>query len=406
MKLVINRKKALPVFLILILMLPAVSGYIHAIISRVGINIPTSTINQVVWIGALLIYVASFKVRLADLLFYLACIVVATFTFVCIENSWFTIERLFTLIFMTVPCYFLGLLYSDFKDIEDLMYKCSVIVLISNAFYLVFYLSSGKMLLTDNMDWAYKVLPSICLIVNHLFDKKSKMSVCMSILGCFMLLALGTRGPILCLIIFVILKYIKKNGIKKSVCIACVVLIVVELVLSSSAFNTQMLRMGKKLENAGFSPRIVEMLVLRNISDGNGRDSIKETLVEKIKEKPFTGYGIFSDRKLTKGLIDYEYSTKYTEGTYAHNIILEFFCDYGVVLGMILLVIVCLLIFFSFKKIENENSGGFLTFVVCGFVHLFVSGSYLQSTMFFCLLGICTAILRKRVIRDENIMDL
>jgi len=130
------------------------------------------------------------------------------------------------------------------------------------------------------------------------------------------------------------------------------------------------------------------MLLEGDLSDDNGRDSIKERLRGELREDPFKVRGLYADRALTRGLSDEENYVSYTDGTYAHGIWLEMMIDFGVILGTLLLLIIILRV----KKMLTCCTAFSCVipsiFVCCGLMILFFSSSFITNEKFFFLLGL------------------
>lgn len=106
-----------------------------------------------------------------------------------------------------------------------------------------------------------------------------------------------------------------------------------------------------------------------NFATGSsGRGTIYEYALEKIGERPLTGYGIYG--YLYIGL-----------SPYPHNIILEILLQYGVVLGIPLLAILLVFELRLIKKGEFLQLG--ISFYV--YVNLMFSGSYTFNAFFWFL---------------------
>ena len=292
------------------------------------------------------------------------------------------------LTFSILPAFFIGVSVKIEKNTFEPLYKLSIFVLLVSIAY-SFYYMSDRTLLSDNMDYAYKVLPAMLIITSGIFIKDKKLvSIIFTIVSLVFLLALGTRGPILCYIVFVLFLLIKNIGFTKFTIASVILGIALSLFINSTLYTVSLLRISSTLENMGFSTRVVEMLLKDELSDANGRDAIQEKLIYEIREEPLEFRGMFSDRTSTVGLVDKEYSTSYESGTYAHNIFIEFLHNYGVVFGALLLIILLVSVI---KLIVGCKKEIFFIAALCicmGFVHLIVSGSYLTEPCFFMMIGL------------------
>jgi len=128
--------------------------------------------------------------------------------------------------------------------------------------------------------------------------------------------------------------------------------------------------------------------------DAEGRNEYYTYLLSIIKKNYLAINGLFSDRLLLQ--------TEFGEITYAHNILLEFVIDYGIVFGFIFATILIwkLIKYFISKKHDIYSMIFILIFIPKGIMLLF-SGSYLTCADFFVLLAIL--FLRKQE-NDNNML--
>ena len=198
-----------------------------------------------------------------------------------------------------------------------------------------------------------------------------------------LLLSLGTRGPILCLIVFIItyvmffthMRY--KNIIR---------IIVVSMALVAFSFLEQIALFFQSLMiQYGMSTRIFDKFLAEDIGASSGRDYIQMKLYHELCcDTNGLGFGLLG-------------SYKYV-GTYPHNMFLEFFFSFGWVIGTILLILLFVLIIRSFIACRNSrNHVVLLLLFVCGsIIKLQLTGTFLDDALFFMLIGYCINILRNK----------
>lgn len=124
----------------------------------------------------------------------------------------------------------------------------------------------------------------------------------------------------------------------------------------------------------GFYSRSIN-LFLSNEIYLSGRDEIYEMIVQNIVNNPFLGIGIAGDRRVA-------------DGVYAHNIMIEFFANFGVIIGTILITA---LLFKMTKLLFSKDINVYnmmILWISMGFIELLVSGSYLTHIPFWILLGL------------------
>ena len=148
---------------------------------------------------------------------------------------------------------------------------------------------------------------------------------------------------------------------------------------------TELARLGSQsFERWGFSTRIFDFFLEGEFVESKGREYLYRVTLEAIQRRPLLGYGIMGDQVCTGG-------------SYAHNLFLEFWCQFGIFVGSALAL---LLISFVIKALYHarKNAGVLfvLLFVCLVFVKLMISGSYLYESWLYFLIGLSTASLRRR----------
>lgn len=381
--------------LLMCLIYPAIHTYIWRVIiaftSILGLYFSNQAFDTIVWILVVeYIFITSGKltVKVKTLVIYLLFVLVALLSFLFTAYDYFSISVLFKLLIETLPVFLLGS-FIDLKRVSHKqLYIAAIVTLIVSMLYSIYFVNTKDMKLVDNMDYAYKVLPSVLIIVARLFtDQKKKLAIVLSVIGTILLLLQGTRGPLLCLAVFICLMIYKRHGMGKFLLRVGAAVLIVAVVLGSQTVKFKLLDLSKWLDSSGYSSRFITMMIEGELADSNGRDAIKDVLLEDIKEDPFAIRGIFADRQATRGLVDREYGAKHEDGTYAHNLWVEMIYDWGVLLGGVLLLLVFLIVLNFIRKSNKEDAYIGMLFVCTGFVHLFLSGSYLQSVNFFFLIG-------------------
>lgn len=376
--------------LFMLMLFPAINNLAWRVVSIV-IPISNNVFDICVWIG-LCIYLWPWikdKINLCCFLFYLLFSFLAFTSFIFTNYAVFNTSMLCKLVFETM----LVMLWGSCIVLNDQslrkLYKCSIAVMFISIVYILYFLNSGRALARDNMDYAYRVLPAILIIIANLFVNKVKVTNILFVaIGLIFLISLGTRGPVLCAIACVLIMLYKKIGLTRILAVSCAIGIAVSIFMSSTQYTIFMIKASDTLEDMGLSTRFIELMLAENLSDANGRDAIQDKLMGEVKENPYKIRGIYSDRQDTIGLIDTEYSTSYAEGTYAHNIIIEMLYDYGVIIGTILLLVILFFVVRIFYK--NNLTVVYIPVVVvcCGLVHLLLSGSYLTDQLFFFMIGL------------------
>ena len=326
------------------------------------------------------------KIKSTDILFYLGCLLIIILTMLISSDNAVIIEQeIFRMLITVIPMYFVGICYSH-QELENPLFWASLAGVSVMLLYQIYNLYSGQVINADNMDASYKVLPSILYLIYWALTKNQAKYWIIAVLGALMSFIYGTRGPILINIIYFALGIyflltIKKNSSTKLFYL--IAFFIVIFIISSDAVLIPMaLRLSRFFRRYGFSTRIFDYFLVGEITDSNGRDELSVRIIEAIKENPIFGYGIMSDRVIA--------------GNYVHNIALEFFCDFGIFLGIVLLGIIFFMVIKALFITRKHRHFYFILMISClTLVKLWLSGSYLIEPFFFFMLGLCVNYIRK-----------
>jgi O-antigen ligase len=290
----------------------------------------------------------------------------------------------------SLPLYIVGVsLASMEEDYKEILYKLLYILSVLTLFFDIIYhllvresMTYIESLYEGNMSLAYNLLPHCCYISWHAVRKAKPWSVILCVISALYLLLLGTRGAALINLLFIAIAIVAGKDIKKSVVKALVIGCIFGGFLSSHLYETTLRWLETLAKRLGLSVRIFERLLNGGISDSNGRDKIRERVLMKIHQRPAMGNGMYSDRVLLGG-------------TYSHNIVLELWIDFGVIFGTLLLATLIFILFRGYVKEKNINEKGMiLSLTSATLLKLFLSGSWLNESFLFLVLGLSVGAIR------------
>lgn len=199
----------------------------------------------------------------------------------------------------------------------------------------------------------------------------------------------GSRTAFLCGVLFVFFAFFFAGLLnKKSRIILFLVLLVLVLL------STVLLRPIASLLLTIFPSSRTLSLLLTNISFDSGRSEIQSLFLEGIKNNPLAFKGLLSDRFF------YSINNKVTLDitNYPHNFIIEIIYQFGVILGVIfLLMLFWLFVKTMFELRRKRFKNSFLVFLfyfffVSGVLRLFFSSSYLTTFEFYAFVGVAIKI--------------
>lgn len=360
--------------------------YVHAVLLRIPlINSAADFLISAVYI--LLIFLALPQIfrhmKLNDLLFGIAVLLTCLLTFLVFpENTTLLKEKLSSFLLLTFSLYYIGISL-DFERIYPWLYRLSLITIVAFTLYKLFVsapMDEIQSTYEGNMWGAYNFLPHVCLVTIRMLKKPNPLNVTLSIVGIVMLAFLGSRGPLLCVILaiasyLILFKKYKRPFLAYFLIIAAAITLLIFL-------EPIMQFLYELSADLGLSIRIFDKYFGGEISSSTSRERIITKLQAMIWENPIIGHGMYGDRAAI--------------GTYAHNVAVELWHAFGVILGTAVLgsIIFVLLRATLITKKQKDYALLFLPLLFSGFVKLFLSNSLLEEMYLFLLLGVAVNLIR------------
>lgn len=327
------------------------------------------------------------KIKWRDVLFYLVSVLIVLCSMIFDQkNSQYIEKEAYRIIVTVLPFFFIGLCF-DIKKNERLLFWLSLLGCAAVFLYQFYSLYLGRELLYDNMNSAYNVLPSLCFLIYYAFLRKKIKFWLIAILFCVLEFLFGTRGPILCLTVFFLgglyLTVISKKSVTKKLIFLSLFLLIVLVFFYTNFVSNIAQWFSLRFEEWNLSTRIFDYFIEGDIADNSGRDFLYESAINAIKNNLF-GYGLMGDRY-------------FLNGGYIHNIFLEIWCQFGIVLGSgILILLLVVLLRPLFLRIDVENKLFVFMFISLVVPKLMLTSSYLYESNLFFLLGMCVALIRQK----------
>ncbi|HWL26471.1 MAG TPA: O-antigen ligase family protein [Ureibacillus sp.] len=292
------------------------------------------------------------------------------------NNRQYIEEILFPFFFMCLPVFVYAVSLKDWSVLKRVMRKASIIVFVC-GFFLTLTIFTGIAKI-DNYSMAfsyYMLLPSI-LFIDELLDRFSIKAIFISSVSVVSILAIGSRGALLCIAVFIILKLIDPTAPKRMSKVRGFFICAFISIAAFTLVNLQtiLLFLYKWLMQFGLSSRSLKLLMSGDVYL-SGRDDIYGKVLAVIRDNPILGVGITGDRALLNG-------------TYSHNIFLEILVNYGVLIGSFVIIFLFTLIVGIFFVKDPMTYNLSIIWISIGFVSLFVSGSYLTDLSFWTFLGV------------------
>lgn len=327
------------------------------------------------------------RIKTSDHIFVFACLIFYLLNIQLFpQNADVLVNRLFSFSLLTLPYYYIGVTL-DIKRFYKFFYYISVVAVFMCAFYELLYAQSasytGDVDTSEyNMELAYSILPHVLMVSWRALKSFVILNIAPMLLGLMLLLSFGTRGPVICAIVFIAiyLLFIRPSKYQKTmriITVACAVYAMSFL----DQFMTFMQLMTFQL---GMSTRIFDKYFEGELEDSSGRDYIRETLLRELSiDNSLFGHGVLGS---------YPYVN-----TYPHNIVLEFLFSFGWVWGIAILF--CIVYIIAKMLINTHQCEINVTFgiilVIASILKLCFSSTFVDDALFFMLLGYCANSSRK-----------
>lgn len=366
------------------------NGFIYYCTTVLRLAINSTIANFITAVYFLLLFILASKsffrnIKKIDLLVYpvFGLIVILSYIF-NVQNRVNIDSHLLGLFFLVIPCYYVGLNIDDSEKMMNALYKMSVLVIVTNWLYVGVILGTGRQMQYDNLAIAYMVLPHVLMALWFAFRRKKLLSYIIALFGCIFVFLMGSRGPLLSIIVFVMIWFFVNGAKSVKGRITLIVLgVIIILFISGNYWDSFLLYLREQAVSFNLSTRIIDS-VLYGAADGsdNERMRIYGTMWSYIVKKPFLGYGIYGEWMMIN----------YT----AHNMVLELFTHYGIIFGGI--VYICSLwkiVTTAIRSKSNYAKGFILVMCSFGIIRGIYAGSYL-SDYIFLLMGYVVGQSRKR----------
>ncbi len=328
------------------------------------------------------------RLRGSDFVFIMSCIVVFAFEYwVYAKNRAYF--RMLYMEFITgcLPFYFVGVaLRGDDKDVLDWLYRISAVTIVTFSIYMLFVNSmEGLTLSGGDMASAYNILPHSCLAFYYVMKKFKWHRLILFVVSAIAILMMGSRGPVLCLGVFVIVVSVLTIRLNKPYVLIGIIVLSAVFVLIPDLLD-RLMESGYALgERYGLSTRIFDKITSGNFTVSSGRNVIRQKIRYHLRQVPVVGLGIYGDRYVT-------------EGYYAHNFFLEVYAHFGYLLGTIICVSFTLFVVrglaYAFQA-KDESAQGIALVLLCCCIKLMVSSSYLRDLFLWLLIGYVAGLLRE-----------
>lgn len=177
-----------------------------------------------------------------------------------------------------------------------------------------------------SLSFGYNIMLATTVFMYLAFKQKKYQYWILAILGTVLIVVAGSRGPILCLVIFAmlfVLNSVKElSKTKRTLLLIAMITVIAFFMLADIPGLLQGIQ--RFLANNGINSRTLDKFLSGNIAEVNSRDIIWSRAIDMIKDGGLLGYGVYGDRPVISRI---HYSG------YSHNLFLELLISFGPIVG-------------------------------------------------------------------------
>lgn len=281
-----------------------------------------------------------FKKKLLIYCLITAAIIFTSVLFFPSNNVVFKYTSSYFLVNCLLPMVFFGMVH-DFQLLKQKLLKISEIIAILTMIVLVLKIAAPRLggefsLGYYSMGFGYACLVPMLFLMFEFVQKPNVKYGLYVVVMLLAIMSLGSRGPLVGILSFAIIAFIKINHEKrKNVRILLGFLAGLFFVFFSSSLFTFLYYL---LYEIGIDSRTLIMFANHNIGYMSGRDELYEFFIQEIVSNPFIIRGINRDQALGFN--------------YPHNVFLELLYQLGIILGGL---IAGSIVFKAYKALKSKH---------------------------------------------------
>ncbi len=237
-------------------------------------------------------------------------------SYVFFPDNQLYIEMYFKNLINIFPAFFIARSIRNSEIFLKILYKTAYLLLFLGIIYFLFY--SMKEINRNkgyDMVFGYELCIGVLFLLNKYIKEKNIYDFIFSLTGIIMILIRGSRGPVLVIGVFLIIKFLfsQYNTTKKILYLFSLLLIVSLAIIYKENILELMINI---LEKFNIYSRSLVYFLSNNTESLQERQLISNIIIKKIIDFNPLGYGVFSDRVFLQGI-----------GPYTHNFVLEILLD-------------------------------------------------------------------------------
>lgn len=304
-------------------------------------------------------------------------------------DDYYYIEFVIDFLIKSAPWIFVTYAVRDYKLFKKYLSYSAIIIMTSAIMNVYVFKTDIYGEYSYSQAFTYLMLPTAIIVCNSFFNRVRWFNVIFFATSIIFMLSMGSRGPLLCVVLYVLLKLtlIFKLEAKRGMLIGA---IFTSVIVPLYVFFYDILNYFLTIfQNLNLSTRTIMRLIEGDFFEDNARNLLSEYSIELIDKHAMLGVGIGTDRiklayKMQSSVI------AETIGWYPHNILLEIFLHFGIFIGGAIIIYMFMVIYTTiFRNLDKDAADVICIFIGIGFFPLFISGSYITKPLFFALCGFC-----------------
>ncbi len=283
-----------------------------------------------------------------------------------------------SIVFNTLAVYVpIALCVKNIDSIEVLLKKLYIYSYPTQIFLLYVAFSFKEVSdATYSMSLGYYLLFQMLICLDHFFSEKKIVDIAICLIDLIAIVLYGSRGPIVCIAAFFVIKMLTSFGFSKGKKLFLVLSTALLLVLLHYSLDFLI----SNLPDKWLKSRTLSMFLSGEFGQDSGRMRIYSDYLKLIRQRPWFGFGIAGG---------WMYSS------YPHNLEIELMLSFGIPIGCLCLI---LILYTSLRNLSTEDEGErrLSAILITVLVELQLSGSFIKSLQFFMLLAMCIRGIQKR----------
>lgn len=240
-----------------------------------------------------------------------------------------------------------------------------------------------------DMSTSYNMILPVTFFFYQFSKTNNIFSLLMGLIGLILIFLFGARGPVVCIALYVFVKVFANKRNSKTLLLRLLILLIIVVIVLF--WNSILKQIQIFLNNNNINSYVLNRMIDGQITETSGRDGLWKYYIDMVLQRPLVGYG-FKGGWISSGLGP-------------HNMIIELFLTFGVVVGGIVSIYFTYLFLISIFKRSGINGDILLILGSYNFTMFFVSGNWLEKPLLFLFTALAISskvALQKTYIHNTN----